>query len=412
MTTITQEQNAESQPVIVLTRAERIFYKGLAVAFIIFFFAEVVLRAIFSWYPVNIQSDMQSVRLVPWLRRPTLYEPQGSVYGYPYNSIPYNIDMITQVRLPPGLKDHQVLWGEVRFHVSTVSVWEGHGAGFRTTPIQYPLDVMTFGDNFTFCWTEYEDCWVTQLGKRYGSWFNAAVPGTGTAGQYGLMEQIVPPTKPRLVIWIWYADDLRDTYRHDIIRTGAAPFHYNLPLINPSPKAENAQAMFASVRLFNSIFGLLPDPNHRVVSANNRALRVATPERPHPASLEWAANRYGLYRAQDLFDKARQFLRETVGAELLIVLIPTKEEAFGKALSKVLGDAYVEPIGAARRALIEHLEAQGFHYIDALPAFQAAIERGESVYYDRIEYLNPSGNRVLAELVANYIESKNLLPPR
>jgi hypothetical protein len=412
MATITQDQNTEAQPVIVLTRAERVFYRGLALAFVIFFFLEVGLRALFGLFPPYIQSELQSVRLIPWLRQPLLYEPPGFVYGYPYSSIPYDIDSVTQIRLFPDLNERPVLWGDARFHVSTVRVWEGHIAGFRTMPIQYPLDVMTFGDNFTFCWTEHQDCWVTQLSKRYGSWFNAAVPGTGTAGQYGLIEQIAPPTKPRLVIWTWYADDLRDNYRFDTSRTGAVPFYSNLSIVNPSPKAEGAQAMFATVRFFNALFDTRQDPNFQNVRVNNRTLRIPTSERPHPASLEWAVNRYGLYRTQELFDKARQFLRETVGAELLIVLIPTKEEVFGKALSEVLGADYVESISGARRALIEYLEAGGYRYLDALPALQAAAERGESVYYDRLEYLDPSGNRVLAELVASYIESQNLLPPR
>lgn len=412
MAVATQDHNTETQPVIVLTRAERILYKSLALAFVIFFFLEVGLRALFGVFPTYIQSELQSVRLIPWLRQPLLYEPLGFVYGYPFSSIPYHIDGVTQIRLFPDLNERLVLWGDARFRVTTVRVWEGHNAGFRTTPIQYPLDVMTFGDNFTFCWTEYEDCWVTQLAGRYGSWFNAAVPGTGTVGQYNLIDQIVPPTKPRLVIWTWYADDLRDNYRFDTSRTGAVPFYNNLSIVNPIPKAEGAQAMFVTVRLFNALFNTRQDPNSQNVRVNNRTLRIPTSERPHPASLEWAANRYGLYRAQELFNKARQFLRESVGAELLIVLIPTKEEVFGKALSEVLGADYVESISGARRALIAYLEAGGHRYIDALPALQAAVERGESVYYDRLEYLDPSGNRVLAQLIASYLERENLLSPR
>ncbi len=413
MATITQDSAVKAQSAAVLTRSERLFYRGLALAFVIFFVFEVLSRALFSLFPAYIQSELQSVRLVPWLSSPTMYSGfPGAVYGYPFNAIPYNVDQITQFRLFPDLKDHLVLWGDSHFRVDTVRVWEGHIAGFRTTPIQYPLDVMTFGDNFTFCWTEYEDCWVTQLAARYGSWFNAAVPGTGTSGQYGLIEQIVPPTKPRLVIWAWYADDFRDTYRHAIMRTNVQPFHYNVPIVSPSPRAEGAQAMFVSVRLLSTLLGLNRDPNYQDVQVNNRILRIRASERPHFASLEWAANRYGLYQACDLFDQARQFLRDTVGAELLIVLIPAKEEVFSKELSELLGEDYVEAIGTGRRALAEYLAAHGHRYIDALPALKAAVEGGESVYYDRNEYLDPSGNRVLVQLIADYLERENLLPPR
>ena len=400
---------------LTLTKAERIFYKSVAVIFIVFVFLETVLRLSFNLFPVHIRAELHQVRLVPWMSRPIVSNVAKAIYDYPYNAIPYSPDGIIQIRVLPELQDHEVYWGDAHFRVNTVRIWDTHFAGFRSAPARYPLDVMTFGDGFTFCWTEYADCWVTQLAERYGNWFNAATPGTGTAGQFALMQQIVPPTKPRLVIWTWYADDLRDSYRYDIIKTGAAPFAYYLPLINPSTKPLNASAMFMTVRLVELALGLNHDPNrvnYEVARVNNHNTRVATPERPHPAALSWGANRYGLYRAQEMFDQARRFLREQVGAELLIVLIPTKEEVYGDALRARFGAAYVEAAGEARRALVEYLEANGFKFVDALPALQAAAQKGEVPYYSMSEFLNASGNKVLAQAVAEQLDREQLLAAR
>ena len=400
---------------LTLTKAERIFYKSVAVIFIVFVFLETVLRLSFNLFPVHIRAELHQVRLVPWMSRPIVSNVAKAIYDYPYNAIPYRPDGIIQISVLPELQDHAVYWGDAHFRVNTVRIWDNHLAGFRSAPARYPLDVMTFGDGFTFCWTEYADCWVTQLAERYGNWFNAATPGTGTAGQFALMQQIVPPTKPRLVIWTWYADDLRDSYRYDIIKIGAAPFAYYLPLINPSTKPLNASAMFMTVRLVELALGLNHDPNrvnYEVARVNNHNTRVAAPERPHPAALSWGANRYGLYRAQEMFDQARRFLREQVGAELLIVLIPTKEEVYGDSLRARFGAAYVDAAGEARRALIEYLEANGFKFVDALPALQAAAQKGEVPYYSMSEYLNANGNKVLAQAVAEHLDREQLLAAR
>ncbi|PJF43134.1 MAG: hypothetical protein CUN50_01725 [Candidatus Thermofonsia Clade 1 bacterium] len=393
----------------ILTKAEIRFYRAVAVIFIAFVLIEVLLRAAFNLFPAGIRAELSIVRRVPWLVHPMVPPAPGTIYGYPYSHVPYQVDRVTQFRVAPDLENHEVYWGDAYFHVNTVRVWEGHIAGFRSKPIGYPLNVMVFGDESTFCWTEFDDCWVTQFAERYGTWFNAGVPGTGTTGQFGLIEQIAPPTKPRLVVWAWYANDLRDSYRHDVSKSGTAPFYYYLPLVNPSPKPSGASAMFMSVRLIERALGLNNDPAYEMVNVGNRSIRIPSTSRPHPFSLSWAANRYGLYRAQELFDKARQFVRETFGAELLIVLIPSKEEAYAKALSARFGQDYIDSISAARRELIAYLESKGHRYIDALPALQAAVERGESVYYSVAEYLDPSGNRVLAQLVGEYIDRENLL---
>ncbi|MCS6871792.1 MAG: hypothetical protein NZ571_10075, partial [Anaerolineae bacterium] len=82
---------------------------------------------------------------------------------------------------------------------------------------------------------------------------------------------------------------------------------------------------------------------------------------------------------------------------------------YGRALSPILGDKYIESIGEGRRTIIAHLAANSYHYLDALPALRAAVERGETVFYSFDSHLDASGNRVLAELVAEYLERESLL---
>ncbi len=364
---------------------------------------EVFMRAGFELLPPRIQGDIQAVRRVPW-------SDERIVPAFPFI-----LDRTIQVRLPVGLRGYPVRWSDARFQVDTISVWDGHEVGFRSAPAVYPLDVMTFGDSFTFCWTDYADCWVTQLAAQHGNWFNAAVPGTGAAGQFALMQQIVPPTKPRLVIWAWFANDLKDVYDLDLLQ-GKTPELEVPPPLNPALEPVGLGQFSALAHLIYLATTpptiLTPYQHYQTVQVNNRPLLIRTTEYPHADSLAWSANRYGLARTLEIFDEARRFLRDEVGAELLIVLIPTKEEAYGAALSETLGTDFIESIGEGRRTLIAHFTEHGYHYLDVLPALQAAIQNGETIYYSFDSHLDASGNRLLADLVAAYIQRENLLPAR
>lgn len=364
---------------------------------------EILLRVGFEALPPGVQAQLQGVRRVPWSEERIV------------PAFPFILDRTVQVRLPVGLRDYPVRWSDARFQVDTISVWEGHEVGFRSVPTRYPLDVMVFGDSFAFCWTAYRDCWVTQLAERGGNWFNAAVPGTGTAGQFALMEQIAPPTKPRLVIWTWFPNDLKDVYDLDLLQGKTEPLETPPPL-NPDLEPVGLGQFSALAHLIYVSLTpptrLTPYQHYQTVFVRGRPLLVRTTEYPHADSLAWSANRYGLARTLELFDQARRFLQEEVSAELLIVLLPTKEEAYSAALSETLGAEYIDSIGEGRRAIMAHLEANGYHYLDALPALRAAVEGGETVFYSFDSHLDASGNRILAQLVAEYLERENLLPKR
>ena len=56
--------------------------------------------------------------------------------------------------------------------------------------------------------------------------------------------------------------------------------------------------------------------------------------------------------------------------------------------------------------------AQQPDYLAGLPAFKEAIKNGQTVYYGFDSHLDPSGNRVVAQLVHDYIADHNLLPSR
>lgn len=147
------------------------------------------------------------------------------------------------------------------------------------------------------------------------------------------------------------------------------------------------------------------------MTVNGRRISIHTDEYPHLHSMEYANNVFGLQKNLENH-AAGEALAQDIGAKMLIVFIPSKEEAYADLLGEYLTPEYIEQIGGARRALVQQCEDQGWYCLDALPAFKEAVRSGETVYYAFDAHLDPSGNRILADLVRQYILDNELIPER
>jgi hypothetical protein len=359
---------------------------------------EILLRVGFDYLPPRIQADIQSVRRVPWDEETII--PR----------IPFTMDRDFQVRLPVGMKDFPVRWSDARFEFSTIAIWEGHRAGLRSDSPRYPIDIMTFGDSFTFCWTGFDKCWVNILGQHY-SVFNAGIPGTGMSGQLALMKEIVPPTKPRLVIWVWYNNDLSDNYdlakmRNEVTELKSAP----------SADAELPPTGFAQFSALAQIIQanfFRPKPtnayrHYQLVNAGNQQMLVHTNEYPYTTWLGWENVSDGWDRGIAAYEEAHQ-LAKGWNAQIVHVFIPTKEEAYISKLADTPGTNYINQMAESRLKLIAFCREQGWYCLDAEPALRAAVEAGQTVYYKFDSHLDDSGNAVLAKLVQDYLDEIGLL---
>lgn len=363
---------------------------------------EVLLRVTFDSLPAGIQGVIQHVRRAPW-SEDTLIPV-----------FPYIIDRDFQARLPVGLKNYAVHWSDAKFTFDTIAIWDGHRAGLRTDPPRWPLDIQVYGDSFAMCWTEKADCWVQRLADDGWHVVNAANPGTGPGGQLNLMREIADPTKPALIIWQWFTNDVTDDYDLARIRDEVDELPGG-PLPDPVRLPRGLAQYSAVLALLDN---WLDPPNrtspyrhYQDVSVSGRRMSIHTDEYPHLHSMAYANNEYGL--AKNLEHQAEgEALAEEIGAQMLIVFIPSKEEAYADLLGEYLKPEYIEQIGQARRTLIQQCEDQGWRCLDPLPTFRQAIRNGETVYYAFDAHLDPSGNRILADLVRSYILDHALIPAR
>ncbi|MDX1995453.1 MAG: SGNH/GDSL hydrolase family protein [bacterium] len=362
---------------------------------------EVLLRVGFDFLPAKTQADLQAVRRVPWSER-AMVPP-----------VPFISDRRLQSRLEPGLENYPVRWHDARFTFNTGTVWDGHMVGLRTDGPRYPLDILAFGDSFAFCWTAVEDCWVQRLESDYGwSATNAGMPGTGTTGQFRLMAEIAPPMQPRLIVWQWYTNDLFDDYVLALLNGESEP-REAAPAPDPVPEVRGFARYSAVWRLIDVALNppekTSPYQHNQVVNVNGRDMLISTDEYTPSVSLDYDAVAYGWTRTLESLE-AGHALADEIGAGMLLVLIPLKEEAYGDLLSDVYSPEHLAQMGESRRQLMQVCEERGWRCLDALPTFQKAIAEGETVYYALDFHLDASGNRLLAQMIQDTITQEGLLP--
>ncbi len=352
--------------------------------------------------PPGVQGEIQGVQRVPWSEE-TIIPAQ-----------PFIIDRDFQVRMPVGLKDFPVRWSDARFAYDTISAWNGHRAGLRSDAPDWPLDIMTFGDSFAWCWTAWSDCWVKHLNTEHG-WhvFNAAIPGTGPSGQFNLMKELVPPMKPKLIVWLWFPNDMSDDYDLAKIRGEAGDLSKG-PYPDPIPQPTGLASISAVWKLIESRLSptqqISAYKHYQELILNGRPVSIHTDEYPHPYALVYRDTQYGIERNLQAHTEAAQFAKDN-NARLLIVLLPVKEEAYADLLQTKLPAEYIDAIGEGRRILLAQCEENGWDCIDMLPALKDAVNSGQTIFYAFDSHLDPSGNAVLETTIAEYIQTHNLLTP-
>lgn len=375
----------------------------LLVLLIVWLALEIFLRVAFDILPPGVRGAIQNVQRYPWSDERIV----------PF--LPLTANGEWGVYAPVGLKDFPINAIDARYTVSTISIWDGHIAGFRSAPARYPLDVLVFGDSFSFCSTSFEDCWVQRL-SALGKWnvFNAGIVGTGPLGQYKLMQGIAPPTKPSVIIWQWFPNDVPDDYNLARIRGDVGELA-GPPSPDPEPHPTGIARISAIAalveRVLNPIIKHSPYKHFQQLSIDGRMMLLPTNEYPSPYSLQYKSTRYGLERNLDAYAEGEQ-LAHDMNALMVHVFIPTKEEVFAESLKSILGQKYLDELSAARLDLLSQCNKRGWRCIDALPALRAAYQAGDTVYYGYESHLDSGGNRVLAELVYNYLVDNKLLAPK
>lgn len=330
--------------------------------------------------------------------------------------------------LKPGLVD-SLQYGSptVSFNLTTIELWEGGGIGFRNRPVDYFVDAVVVGDSFTFCFTEREDCWVTHLEQNTGmGMVNLGQPATGSFAHGLILEGFGQPYEPPLVIWQFFGNDFNDdygllSYRGDIekldgdIVTDAEQNQKTIDADGIDGWLRNNSVAFAVVEVITTGTrgGIALNDNqfgeqYEVVLPNGDPLGFGQPYEPVALDMNRPANQAGYDVSREVFDRSKT-LTESWGGQMVVVIIPTREEVYEDITSDYMGDD-LDKIKSARLAMLDMCDELDLLCYDALDDLQVQADAGESLYYYDDMHLNSNGNRIFAGLVQNWLDAQGLLP--
>jgi hypothetical protein len=332
----------------------------------------------------------------------------------------------------------------------------GHDSwGYRNNYVPDNADIVAIGDSQTYgesALAKYS--WPSILQKLTGKEiYNMGLGGYGPAEYFYLMENKAMLLKPKLIIAGFYlGNDLSDTYAavygipywQDLrnpefivkadtsVVTNKAPLEINIPPSEPLWKIIKTRVhIFANWLAGHSVL-------YRVITASYLGDRIRqntmiamgeeivmlkndefgiytgfTPaSRLQALDLDKPDVREGLRLALGFFNSMNEFATKQ-GIGFLVVIIPTKESVFGDLIegnhnlqdSEII-DRLLENERQVSMMAQSYFKEHHVSYLDLLVPLRSAV-KNEQLYPNNYSgHFNNDGNRVIAESIKQYLDSK------
>ncbi len=323
--------------------------------------------------------------------------------------------------LKPGIQN-ELQYGSptTPFHLTTIELWVGGGVGFRTRPVDFFVDAVVVGDSFGMCFTEQADCWVEQLAAQFQPSLgivNLSQPVTGTTSHGRILANFGVPLKPPLVIWQFFGNDFNDDYGLAVLRDEVPEIAEETVSQPDAPIVEwlrrNSVAYAVIETVFTGQFKGVSDYDKLfikpyAVTIGNDILQFGAGYEQQAMDMSREQNQLGLRYSQAAFQEA-QTLVQTWDGQLIVVIIPTREEVYAHLTAPIMGEAALAKLTSARDAMHSLCEELDLQCYDPLADFTKRAQTGEMLYFADDMHLNPHGNAVLAELLAAWLKEKNIL---
>ncbi|MFQ5509037.1 MAG: GDSL-type esterase/lipase family protein [Leptospirillia bacterium] len=350
-----------------------------------------------------------------------------------------------------------------RLKVRGNPAWRHHDAnGYRNPAVPVRADLVALGDSQTYgVGVGKRENWPAVLAGDTGlTVYNMGVDGYGPAQSELELPRALSLSPDTVVVAVYFGNDLFDAFdmatRHTEIAAlvdpellaearaleAASPFSRQVGTLfqqavrGNSGKGTKQSPWPAWVREHVKLYalgrrlmavGLKKPPSILSARTFSEAAAALTGERLKWASAydgpEWRTLLTGAYRAPAVddgdvriragFEVIREVLPrmqrqvEAAGAELLVLLIPTKESVFVPRVSDpeahVGFSGLVENEARLKAELRARLDAEGIAVVDALGPLVAAVEQPYPVNADG--HPNPFGHRVIAGAVAAWLNA-------
>ena len=358
---------------------------------------EVLLRVFFFSLPPRLQLVLDTVHVTPLTDKTLMPNPIWQP----------DVDYLTIAR---QVRDYEQFGSaEVRFRVTTETLW-GSRAAFRTRQelVDRYVDGVAVGDSFTFCFTDEADCWVQRLNDLMGlNIINLGIVSTGSVSHQRVLENFGLPLQPPLVLWQWYGNDANEDYGLALLRGETTVESPNAPL--PGQKQswwDQNSALYVTLKLLlgddTEFEGALQFLDRDYAEKGDLRLGFGRPYLWGAFDMSLPNNQDGWTRSQKAFRAARDRV-ESYGGTLVVLLMPTKEQVYWELAEPLLGADNMALLVQSRQLMLGFCADEGLTCLDLLPVFQEYVGQGEQLYYTTDIHLNPRGNEVLAQTLADWI---------
>ena len=366
---------------------------------------EILLRLTFPHLPFIIQSPLRYVRVTPFSEKTILPAPGW----YPVDGFQYTVrpDMQDELQFPNP---------DVSFHISSKNWLDPNSnIAFRVPSTDWqpnwPINLLVLGDSFSFCFTEYENCWTRLLETEYEqSVVNLALSATGSLSHYNVLATFGLPYEPELVVWQWYGNDFNEDYGLEYRQT------LNQTDNTPTIWSADDPALVNWLRANSGVYWLVTT---LLTSQENRAqfnlqrdrylyddgqltFRYGRPYVGAVADLSLEKNRTGQALTERAITEANGLLAEQ-GIPMLILLMPWKEEVYRHITEAELGVDGLQLLAEGRLAMLDFCRQSQLSCLDMTQPLRDAALRGEQVYIPADTHLNEVGNRIVAEALWAYL---------
>lgn len=374
---------------------------------------EILLRVTYPVLPYIIKAPLRYMHVTPFSDTPMLPVP-AIAFDNEFQVIAHN-------HLENEL---QYLVPSVPLHITTSNWLDPNShVGFRVPAAdcepRWPVQALFIGDSFTFCFTEYEDCWVQILSDKYGmSVVNMGQTATGSISHLHILQKFGLLYKPQIVVWQWYGNDYNEDYGMATKYMGMEPVEPPTP--KPATPPQSALEKWLNVNsavyiIYNFVFSSEAeqyqltrsvDPYHVQDGGLDIYFGRDTTMIGHDVSLP--RNEVGLELSQQAIRDSRNFL-DQAGIPLVLVLIPTKEEVYARWTEPILGKDALDALREGRQRMLDFCEEEGLICLDMTETLTAAASEGQQVYFVKDNHINAAGNAIVADTVWQFLQAQQLV---
>ena len=296
----------------------------------------------------------------------------------------------------PGLVNFLVPFegddGEQSYMVTTTSLGYAD-AGFRDDGLDGQPFAVVIGDSYANCASvAMTECWTELLEQAVGRDFaNLGVVGYSPQQEQRMLAKYGLPLKPKLVLWLFFPNDVNDAWRFDQFGRGAVTTGQFWQNPVRAWLARNS-VVYAALSFFwynrYLFYNLLQADGETVPRDSNLVWWLTNTD---PTVPEVAA---GLSLTEtSILTAYQQAQAEADQIEFVVIIVPFREQVYANPdLSAQLDRLNL--------ALLDFGQQNGIKVVDLTPALrQAAAAEPAPIYFRRDIHLNRRGNELVADLL-------------